>query len=189
VVPARFDIRIQDHDGCGFYGPASITDSKGVTGGLPIITNGTDAYFREGNVTVVKVDLTKPFEYDGDENLADNPKAAPGRIVIKSGGLSESGKECENVITYTYQPTASAQSNQAAVAKSSTPTPTPSPSVTPVMATPTPEAASGQGVNPTTALILGALLGAALLSLAEVSALEYRKKHGRAGDIAKRNKK
>jgi hypothetical protein len=61
-------------------------------------------------------------------------------------------------------------------------TPTPSPSIAPVMASSSPEAKTGgASLNPAVALGLGALLGAAILALAEVSALEYRRKHGGAG--------
>lgn len=64
------------------------------------------------------------------------------------------------------------------------PSASPSPSVAPVMATPATETA-GSSLNPAVALALGALLGAAILALAEVSALEYKRKHGARKQLKK----
>ena len=95
-------------------------------------------------------------------------------------------------LAYQTQPVAAPKAKPSVapqVAQKVLATPSPSPSVAPVMATPTAEVKSDESeIDPMVALILGALLGAAILALAEVSAVEYRKKHGLKGDVTKRKK-
>lgn len=90
--------------------------------------------------------------------------AAPSALAVSYGSQPQS------VTTTSDTPT-----------PSEAPTPSLAPTVRPAaVATPTAtpaSAASTNTISPWVVLLLGALIGAALLSLAEVSALSYQKKH------------
>jgi hypothetical protein len=151
-----------------------------------------------GNTFTYTVDLSKAYWNASGEQVPQVPQPGKANFYFSTEPYYNECYGSASVALNIQYPTP-VQPTQAqkpkpvpsAIAKAeASPTPSPSPSIAPVMASASPGAdTAGASLNPGVALALGALLGAAFLALAEVSALEYRKKHGPSGDLTKRNRK
>jgi hypothetical protein len=172
VVGPRFDIRSKEVNKCNLFGPPSITDSKGVSGGPPlVIYDGSAAFRMEGDVMIHSVDLSKPLVYDGQQ---PNPPryVSPGKITIVFDSQTESGEMCSTTLTYTYQTPQAVQPAATTASTASTPTPTATPSVAQAAA---PRVEAESGSLPAWAWVLIAVgVGGALLGLSEYSAVRKR---------------
>lgn len=148
-----------------------------------------------GNTFTYTIDLSKAYWNREGDLIPQVPQPGQAEIYVSTNYTSEQTcyGSASRKVTIQYpevvQPTQAQKPKPvpSAIAQQLAPTSSPSPSVKPVMATPTAEVKSENNeLDPMAALLLGALLGAAILALAEVSAVEYRKKHGLKGDVAKR---
>ena len=149
-------------------GPTAVmfTDSSGAKAYAAVNDTSQGSLKLTGTRWSLPIDLsTDVFSQSGNTRKV---ALKPGRLTLT---VSSQASGCEATVTYDYQP-----QDATATAAAETPTPTPTPSDSPeliVAVEPT------NTIDPVWVFLAGALIGAALLSLSEVSAVSYLKKHGK----------
>lgn len=159
-------------DGSKCSGPTTVmfTDGSGQTGYAPISDTS------QGSLKLTGTRWSLPINLGTDlVTQSGNTKVAlqAGKLTIT---VQSQAAGCEATVTYNYQPS---QTVAAETTPTATPTPTPTPTLTPSASASPATAAATNTISPLMVFLIGALLGAALLSLAEVSAVSYLKKHGK----------
>lgn len=181
--PLSNDVYVDDNVDSGSYNYAKPYDAKASHS-----YSLTAPHSVSGNTFTYTVDLAKAYWNvggNGSPNLIPQvPQPGKARIYIATDYMDQSCYGSVDPLEVTISYPVVVQPVKAPVPKpvpsaiaAKISSPSPSPSVAPVMATPEVKADNSDNLPSWVVLLLSALAGAGLLSLAEVSALSYLRKH------------